>query len=126
MPRSSDYAIIGKNGEELVASWLQEYGYQICSRNYRCRSGEIDLIVQKKEIIAFVEVKRRLHRCFHLSEVITKSKQRKIASAAQIYMTKRGITSFAYRFDVALVEGIGDNCTIVYIEHAFTNENFIW
>jgi len=117
---------VGKNGEEMAAQWLSDHGYMIRDTNYRQRVGEIDLIAQKDNVIAFVEVKRRLFKQFDLSEVITKYKQKKIACAAHIYMTGCGITSFAYRFDVALIEGIGDNCTISYIEDAFRNENFIW
>lgn len=125
MQKLSERAALGKKGETFVAQWLQERGYRVCVQNFRTRGGEIDLIVQKNELVAFVEVKYRKYHYFDLSEVITKSKQQKIAYAAQSYMIKYGKPSFAYRFDVALVEGVGDNCTISYIENAFTNEFII-
>jgi putative endonuclease len=117
---------VGKRGEDLVAQWLKDHGYKIIERNFRCRGGEVDVIAQKEEVLAFVEVKCRKRNYFALSEVITKSKQQKIAFAAQSFLYKRPTSSLAIRFDVALVEGIDDSETITYIERAFRDERFSW
>lgn len=50
---------MGRRGETAVCSYLMERGYKILTRNYRIRGGEIDIIAQKEEILAFVEVKTR-------------------------------------------------------------------
>ncbi len=123
MPALSNQRIqIGKEGEDFVATWLQEQGYTICAANYRYAGGEIDLIAKKNEILAFVEVKNRRSHYFNLSEVITRSKQRKITHVARRYIVEYGMSSYVYRFDVALIEGIGKNRNISYIENAFTDE----
>ena len=88
--------------------------------------AEVDVIAQKNEVLAFVEVKCRRQTYFPLSEVITKSKQQKIAFAAQQFLHKGAISSLAIRFDVALVEGIDGSESITYIERAFRDERFSW
>ena len=50
---ASDY------GEEQAALYLKKHGYRIVGRNYKVRTGEIDLIVSDREYIVFVEVKMR-------------------------------------------------------------------
>ena len=51
---------IGTLGEELAGIMLQEKGYKILAKNFRCRYGEIDIIASKNGVLAFVEVKTRL------------------------------------------------------------------
>ena len=69
---------IGRLGEELAALRLMEQDYQILSRNYRCRFGEIDIIAEKKGILTFVEVKTRSREDFGSpAEAVTWSKQQK-------------------------------------------------
>jgi putative endonuclease len=123
MLQSSDIrpsrSLIGNEGEDIAAVWLQQHGYTILERNYRVRYGEVDLIVRKEDTIAFVEVKRRLKHYFELSDVITRAKQKKIGRAARCYMVMHENLSFSYRFDVALIEGEGDTIRVTYIEHAF-------
>ena len=116
-------AITGKKGEECVAQWLKQNGYVILARNYRVRSGEVDLIAQKNEVIAFVEVKCRTAHYFSLSEVVTKKKQEKIARAARFFIAEHANLLLSYRFDVALIEG--ENA-VVYIENAFSVEQYAW
>ncbi|MFZ4438247.1 MAG: YraN family protein, partial [Syntrophales bacterium] len=49
----------GKKGEELAAAYLEEAGYRIIERNYRCLFGEIDMVAEEGETLVFVEVKSR-------------------------------------------------------------------
>ena len=49
---------LGDHGEEFAAGMLKDRGYQILERNYRCRSGEIDIIAIRDGIIHFIEVKQ--------------------------------------------------------------------
>ena len=111
----------GDAGEQAVADWLVKDGFVVLARNYRVRQGEVDLIASKGELLVFVEVKTRLAEHFYLSEVITRSKQRKIIYAARQYLASK----FQYldkvcRFDVALVTG--NDFQITYIPHAFSKD----
>lgn len=112
---------LGKKGEILVAQYLKKQGYTILTTNYSVRGGEIDIVAQKQQVLAFVEVKMRSNVYFNISEVITPSKQRKIILAARMYIARYYTTvERVYRFDVALVEPQDHDYTITYISNAFT------
>ncbi len=112
--------ILGKKGEELVASYLQKQGFIIQAMNYRIKAGEIDIIAAKHEVMAFVEVKLRQNPQFPLSELIVPAKQKKIIKAALWYIASKRLQDMVFRFDVALLEPQGSEYTITYIENAFT------
>lgn len=113
--------MIGSRGEDIVAAWLQEQGYTIVQRNFSCKCGEIDLIACKEEVVAFVEVKRRLGSYFALSEVVTPSKQRRIVKTAHYFISKHGKPCNSYRFDVALVEEGVTGPQVTHITQAFVD-----
>ena len=70
----------GSAGEEYAAEVLTRKGYEIITRNYRSRFGEIDIICKNDKFIAFVEVKTRGRNAVILGrEAVTPSKQRKTA-----------------------------------------------
>jgi putative endonuclease len=75
---------MGKYGEDLSAKYLQDRGYQIIERNWRCNLGEIDLIAKEGNRIIFVEVKTRNGSGYgHPFEAITAlkvSRMRKLAA----------------------------------------------
>lgn len=110
----------GKTGEQLVADYLKQHGFTIKAMNYRQRCGEIDIIAYKAPVVAFVEVKTRAHEYFHLSEVISGAKQRKIIKTALMYAVAHGLTEHVLRFDVALLQLQQNQYTVTYIENAFT------
>ncbi len=118
---SQNFKQLGAKGELLVAEKLKNAGYTILAQNYTARSGEIDLIAMKDEVIAFVEVKLRTKQYFQLSQVIVPSKQRKIIKTAKLFIVKNDFGPKSYRFDVALVElQATQNFKITYIPNAFT------
>ena len=99
---------IGQLGEELVGKWLQTQNYLILHRRWRCRWGEIDLIVQEKDslILAFVEVKTRNPRNWDNDGIlaITSQKQGKLWQTAAAFLGKHPhLAELPCRFDVALV-----------------------
>ena len=113
----------GDWGEALVANYLRDRGYTIVASGYRCRFGEIDLIAKKRGLLCFVEVKLRSNLKFGLPrEFVTASKQEKLRTTAQFYLSTRGLDVPA-RFDVAEVytdaEHTVQNTRIEYIENAF-------
>jgi putative endonuclease len=115
---------LGKQGEELVALYLEKQGFTVREKNYQIRAGEIDLIVQKGDILAFVEVKLRQNQHFPLSELIVPAKQKKIIKTALWYIASKHLSDLVYRFDVALIESKGTTYAISYIENAFTAPSY--
>ena len=116
-----NYKIIqGKKGEDFIAHHLKKAGYAIIAQNYRKRYGEVDLIAQKDDVIAFIEVKWRHDPLIDPAELINPSKQRKIISIAKEFISKHTDKDFVYRFDVALIEETNNSINVQYIPNAFT------
>ncbi len=115
-------SLLGKWGEALVAESYSKNGYKIIAVNYRTRFGEIDIIAENKKFLVFIEVKLRKNSNFgDASEFVTASKQKKIRTTAEIWLSENE-TKKQPRFDVAEVyapNGISDNHTINIIENAF-------
>lgn len=86
--KNSNHISIGKLGEKIAYMYLQKKGYKIIVQNYRCRSGEIDIVaLSPKRTISFVEVKCRVGTGHgHPYEAVTYSKQKKLMSAIQLYI----------------------------------------
>lgn len=90
----------GRLAEKRAANYLREKGYVILDGNYRTRFGEIDIIAEKKGIIAFVEVKMRSEGSIASpKEFVDSGKQKRIIAAAAQYITNFKIKSQP-RFDV--------------------------
>lgn len=101
--RKTIQQVVGKAGEAYTANWLQKQGYQILARNWRCRYGEVDIIAQKGETVAFVEVKtRRPGAMVSPLEAVNRLKRRRLIITAQCWlrMTKSQLQP---RMDVAAV-----------------------
>lgn len=111
----------GKEGETLVAQYLQKNGYTIISQNYRKFFGEVDLIAQKNDTIAFIEVKWRHNPLIDPAELIGTSKQKKIISIAKAFLSKHNNLDVVCRFDVALIEDYNNSIELRYIPNAFTS-----
>ncbi len=76
----------GRMGEDFAAQKLLEQGYSILCRNYRTTRGEIDIVAQKGEILAFVEVRTRQAGTVPPAETISRSKRVKLICAAYSYL----------------------------------------
>ena len=116
----------GRAGEEAAAVFLQKRGYRILERNFSCRYGEIDLIVQKERIVVFVEVKERtIPGRMDPVETVTKAKQKRIWMTAQTYMqTKIPDISIQPRFDVIAVYKQGERRILRHLENAFQGDGW--
>lgn len=108
---------IGTKYETAVCQYLENKGYKIVEKNFRCKQGEIDIIAYDGSCLVFVEVKyRRNTKTGHPMEAVSYYKQRTISKVAIYYMYSHGISdTVPVRFDVASV--LGDH--IDYIENAF-------
>ena len=91
---------LGAWGEERAAKYLRGKGYTILERNFRFRSGEIDIIARRGGIITFVEVKLRRDADFaEAREFVTAAKQRRVILTAEYWLTSHR-TELQPRFDV--------------------------
>ena len=95
----------GAKAEDDALAFLQAQGLKPVTRNFRCRSGEIDLIMQDGNTLVFVEVRKRKNRLYGgAAASITPAKQQKIIKTAYFYL-QRYKTLPACRFDVVAWDG---------------------
>lgn len=97
----------GTRYETMAAEYLEKHGYQILERNFRCKSGEIDLIARDGQYLVFVEVKYRKSTSHGsaAAAVFTK-KQQNISRVAAFYLLKNHLPEYtSCRFDVATIDG---------------------
>lgn len=94
----------GLKGEEIACKYLIDNGYRILERNYRLKTGEIDIIAFKENILIFVEVKARSSNYYgYPYEAVNRKKQEKIISTAMHYVKLHNIRNTQFRFDVVEV-----------------------
>jgi putative endonuclease len=97
---------IGKWGEDIAAKYLEENGYRILQRNFRTHYGELDLIVEKLEVIHFVEVKTRTGLTYGLpEEAVTAAKRAHLLRAVQSYWLTSDQPEGDWQVDVIAVLG---------------------
>lgn len=96
---------LGAWGESLAASHLENQGYEILERNWRCNRGEIDLVAEAGTLLVFVEVKTRRGRAMGTPEEgLTTRKAQKLMDLAQIYLYQNEIEDRTWRIDLVAVE----------------------
>ena len=106
----------GPAAEDLAARYLQQQGLRLVARNYRCRGGEIDLIMQTEDTLVFVEVRlRRSQRFGGAAASVDATKQARVIHAARHYL---GTRDMPCRFDVLLMDDV-DAARIEWIRNAF-------
>ena len=107
-----DTRAAGRRGENAAVAALEDRGYVIRERNFRTPVGEIDVIAEEGDALCFIEVKwRRTAGLGHPGEAVTPEKQRRLARAAQWYVSRHGRASSVCRFDVV---GILDDRIEIY------------
>jgi putative endonuclease len=92
-------------GESLACQHLESRGLQVLTRNFRCRSGEVDVVARDGDTTVFVEVKERAGSTHGEAwEAVTAGKRRRIVRAARIYAASRGLSESPLRFDVVAID----------------------
>lgn len=92
---------LGCLGETFAESVLQLDGYRTVERNYRCKEGEIDLIMEKENELYFIEVKTRRNQAFGTpGEAVDQRKQQHLRRAAGSYLQETGNFHRFYSFQV--------------------------
>lgn len=113
---------IGEQAEALAAAFLTKKGFKLLAQNYRCKVGEIDLVMQDKDTVVFIEVRSRSHPDFgSAAESVTPQKQHKLIKSALHYLQKQGwFDKVPCRFDII---GIAQG-KIEWLKDAFAVETF--
>jgi putative endonuclease len=114
---------VGKLGEKLAQKFLKKKGYRICETNFRCQSGEIDIVAKRKDYLVFIEVRTKSNLDFGTpEESITESKKKKLISSALHYINTHRDLPASWRIDVVAIEidGKGKSKRIELIENAIT------
>lgn len=108
---------LGSLFEREVAAFLKKNGYTVLEQNYRCRSGEIDLIARDGRYLVFVEVKYRKNSSAGSAlEAVTQKKAAQVRRVAAYYLYEKNLPETTpCRFDAAAVDG----GKITYIRDAF-------
>jgi putative endonuclease len=112
---------LGVAGEQAVAAWYRQSGYEVLDRNWRCREGELDLVLARHATIVFCEVKTRRSEAFGAPvEAVTWRKQRRLRALAGRWLREHGGRGGGLRFDVASVRPrAGVELEVSVLENAF-------
>lgn len=95
----------GQEAEDLAFDYLKQQGLRLLARNYLCRCGEIDLIMQDRQELIFIEVRHRKQIIYGGGlESITFEKQRKLLNCAKYYLQQKMRTQ-PCRFDLIAING---------------------
>ncbi|MGD8321320.1 MAG: YraN family protein [Gemmatimonadota bacterium] len=108
---------LGRWGEARAERFLRERGWTVLARNYRFGRREVDLVVRRRNLVAFVEVKTRAGSGFGApQEAITALKRREIEAVATHFLARHAMEGVSVRFDaVAIV--VQPDRRVVGIEH---------
>jgi len=111
----------GIAGEDAALKYLQLKGLKLVARNYRCRAGEIDLVMLDGPALALIEVRYRTGTAYGgAAGSVTYRKQRRIIKAAQyLLMMRADLRRYPARFDVIAVTPATDELDVQWIKGAF-------
>ena len=112
----------GDSGEDAAASFLVRKGYTIVARNFRCKTGELDIVAADKSgVIAFVEVKSRKSTDFGLPcQAVNQKKQRRLIHTAQYFLLKNPqLRHLQPRMDIIEILKVDGQCYIRHLPNSF-------
>jgi putative endonuclease len=95
---------VGERGESIAEAYLRGQGFVILEKNYRGRTGEIDIVAREGDTIVFVEVKARRNLAYGPPQLaVTPFKQRQISRTALTWLAHRKKANAIARFDVIAI-----------------------
>lgn len=111
----------GAWAEDMALAFVVKQGLREVKRNYRCRYGEIDLILDHANTLVFAEVRYRAAGALvSATESISSAKQRRLLASAEHYLQRRGENDQRdCRFDVLAVSGRAPNPDVLWLRDAF-------
>lgn len=111
---------LGKRAENLALKFLKKKGLKLVERNFNCRYGEIDLILQDQDYLVFVEVRYRKDERFGGAlESVDHRKQAKLRRSAEFYLQRHKKTESPCRFDILCLAGDLAKPDFEWFENAF-------
>ena len=111
---------LGRRGEDLALAAVEELGYELVERNFRCNFGEVDLIARDGDTLVFIEVKtRRGKRPAIAKEAVGPRKRRQLSKVALYYMKSEGYLKQRARFDVVAVGLDSGQARVEVVKDAF-------
>ena len=116
---------VGSRWEKIALEHLFANGLELVDRNFRCRMGEIDLVMRESNLLVFVEVRYRKNaRCASAAESVDTHKQRKLGQAAASFLRRHPqYREHVVRFDVVAFDATSnDQCTLQWLQDAFRPE----
>jgi putative endonuclease len=97
---------LGAAGEAAAAAWYESAGFAVLARNWRCRDGELDLVLGRDDLLVFCEVKTRSTTAYGVpASAVTPEKQRRVRHLAMRWLDETDTRAPRLRFDVASVIG---------------------
>jgi putative endonuclease len=113
--------MLGRQGEDLAVEYLRDRGFVVLSRNWRCRDGEIDVVVTDRTRLVVVEVKTRSGAGFgEPAEAVTPRKAIQVRRVTQAWLAAHRVRWCEIRFDVLAVLMVpGRRATVAHYESAF-------
>ena len=122
VPTTTD---LGRRGEDRALAHLQSHGLQLIERNYRCRAGEIDLVMRDGDVLVLVEVRTRSRADFGsaAASVGSRKQRRFVLAARHLMLTRPELRRMRARIDVVAIDPAaqpGASPVITWIRNAFT------
>jgi len=113
--------ILGIEGERTALAYLTSCGWSLEAHRFKLGRHDVDLVVRRGNIVAFVEVKtRRGNVCGSALEAVNRRKQRDIARVASVWVLRHGRPGEQYRFDLLVVQDPGRAGQVIeYVEDAW-------
>ena len=120
----ADTGSVGRHAEILARDHLTAQGLTEITRNFRCRMGEIDLVMQDGDCLVFAEVRfRNQNRFASAAGSVDQHKQRKIIRTAAAFLGRYPkYSGYSVRFDVVGLDQSGDQTSLRWIRDAFRPE----
>jgi putative endonuclease len=118
--RKSAHIELGRAGEDAAAAFYRKCGFRVVDRNYRCRAGEIDLVVRRGRLLVFCEVKTRASRYWGgPAEAVGALKQNRIRRSAGAWLAEHRGGRRELRFDVVSVTAADGGLELTHLPGAF-------
>ena len=97
-------SVLGARGEQAALDLYRRRGFTLVARNWRCSIGEVDLVLRRRDLLVFCEVKTRTgSRHGGGFEAVDARKRRKLRALAEVFLLTHGAGATSVRFDVASV-----------------------
>ena len=113
----------GELGERIAARWLEKGGWKVIARRIRSGRRDIDVVVEREGVVAFVEVKARMGDEFgDPVEAVHRRKRQQLTKSAQVWIDRHGRAGESYRFDVVGVLLKDRRVFVRHVPSAFSTE----